>query len=568
MKMETLSAKEFQTMLIAGGQNLDKNLELINALNVFPVPDGDTGTNMSMSYNSGIDRLKQTQSDHVGELATGFAKGLLMGARGNSGVILSQIFRGFSKAIEKYEILDGRKFIKAFAGGVESAYKAVMKPVEGTILTVTRESALAGEKKANETDDIIEIMQAIVDGAQVSLDNTPELLPVLKQVGVVDSGGKGLLCIYEGFLASLTGETVVTMDQAEDAKDKVQHALFSEDEDHPMSMDDITFGFCTEIMVKIGQRATTDKSFDYEGFRNELDTKGDSLLVVADDEIIKVHIHTENPGEIMQMGQEYGELIKIKVDNMREQVRELEGKSALTAVESELSPAQELAHATLAGQKDTAVIAVAAGEGMIEMFKSIGIDYVLQGGQTMNPSTEDFVRAIEQLDAKQYILLPNNKNILMAAEQVNEVVDSEIVVVPTRSIPQAITAMIAYNPEEELSVNQMHMSEMLDEVKTGQITYAIRDTTIDDIDIKKDDFMGIIDGDIEVTNPSLPEALKETITAMLDDFSEIVTIFIGEDGSEAEVDAVVDAFEATHPDIEFELVQGDQPVYNYIIAVE
>lgn len=557
MELTKLTAPEFQSMIIAGANRLTENVDLINSLNVFPVPDGDTGTNMNMSFISGVEKIKETPTEHVGELSTALAKGLLMGARGNSGVILSQIFRGFSKAIEQEETLSGDSFVKAFAGGVESAYKAVMKPVEGTILTVARESALAGEKAAKQTDDIIKIMREIVKGASIALEKTTDLLPVLKQVGVVDSGGKGLLCIYEGFLSSLTGEVVISEDHSKKSSEH-SHAIFEETNEHPLSMDDISFGYCTEIMVRIGQGPTVKKAFDYEEFRQILNEKGDSLLVVSDDEIAKVHIHTENPGEIMQLGQEFGELIKIKVDNMREQVRELESAN------------EALSHqqTTAVSNKEYVVIAVAAGEGMTEMLKSIGIDVVLSGGQTMNPSTNDFVQAMENNPGERYILLPNNKNIIMAAQQATEITDKPAIVIPTKTVPEAISAIFAFNAEATIEENEVAMNENITMVSTGQITYAIRDTNLDGVEIKKDEFMGIIDGKIILSEPQVDRALYETIDKMIDDESEIVTIFIGSEGSEALADSIVSELESKHEDIDFELIQGDQPVYEYIISVE
>ncbi|MGO4942052.1 DAK2 domain-containing protein [Ruoffia tabacinasalis] len=557
MELTMLTAPEFQSMIIAGADRLTENVDLINSLNVFPVPDGDTGTNMNMSFISGVEKLKENTSGHVGEASTALAKGLLMGARGNSGVILSQIFRGFSKAIEDQENVDAESFVKAFAGGVESAYKAVMKPVEGTILTVARESALAGEQAAKNTTDIVEIMRAIVKGASVALEKTTDMLPVLKQVGVVDSGGKGLLCLYEGFLSSLTGEVIISEDHSKKSEAH-SHAVFEETNEHPMSMDDITFGYCTEIMVRIGNGPTVEKEFDYDEFRNILNEKGDSLLVVSDDEIAKVHIHTEDPGEIMQLGQEYGELIKIKVDNMREQVRELE-----TANQA-LSQQQT----TAVAPKDYAVIAVAAGEGMTEMLKSIGIDVVLSGGQTMNPSTEDFVKAMETTSAERFILLPNNKNIIMAAEQAAEVIEKPAVVVPTRTVPEAISAIFAFNPEGTIEDNHAAMSGNIEMVSTGQITYAIRDTNLDGVQILKDEFMGIVDGKIILSEPLVENALYNTLDNMINDESEIVTIFIGEGGKEDLVEQVIEQLESTYSEVDFEVIQGDQPVYEYIMSVE
>lgn len=571
MKHTELTASDFKAMVIAGAENLAENVELVNALNVFPVPDGDTGTNMNMTFQSGKERLLQTQTDHVGELTTALAKGLLMGARGNSGVILSQIFRGFSKAVETYETLTSEQFMLAFIGGVDAAYKAVMKPVEGTILTVAREAGIQGEIKAKESDDIVEIMEAIVQGAQTSLDDTPNLLPVLKQVGVVDSGGKGLLCIYEGFLASLKGETVADVTQVQKTPDtaKHSHAVFNEANEHPLSMDEITYGYCTEIMVSIGLGEGQLKEFDYDDFRNLLDTKGDSLLVVADDEIIKVHIHTENPGEIMQLGQQYGELVKIKVDNMREQVRALEQEEATLQQQADPLMTEELCGIKLTNEPlKTAIVAVAAGDGIRDLFESIGVHVILEGGQTMNPATEDFVKAVEGINAESLIILPNNKNIQMAAEQVASIVDIPVEVIATRSIPEGVSAMLAFNETASFEENVAGMTDMSKEVTSGQVTYAIRDTEINDLVIKKDDFMGLIDGDIVVTTNILEETLYQTLDAMVDEWSEIVTVYIGEDGSQETAEAALSRLSEKYDAIDTEIVEGNQPVYHYMMSVE
>lgn len=553
MELLELNATQFQDMIVSGSEYLTENVDLVNSLNVFPVPDGDTGTNMNMTFISGRDYLLKEEGDHVGEAALNLAKGLLMGARGNSGVILSQIFRGFSQAIKEEKHLDAKTFVAAFAGGVESAYKAVMKPVEGTILTVAREAAIAGEKQLKESSDIIEIMRAIVDGATLALESTPDLLPVLKQVGVVDSGGKGLLCIYEGFLANLTGEKVISKNKA--VKDESHaHAIFSEmNEEMPLRMEDITFGFCTEIMVRLDQNKN---NFDEQDFRQTLNQMGDSLLVVADDEIVKVHVHTENPGKVMQLGQEFGELIKIKVDNMREQVRELERQD------------QQIQPHSQKTDKKYAIVTVAAGKGMIELFKSMGVDYVLAGGQTMNPSTEDFVKAIDQLYAEEIIILPNNKNIIMAAEQVSQVSDKSIHVIPTKTIPQGIAALISFNPEMDVESNLEHMSEMSQSIKSGQITYSIRDTEIDGVNIKKDDFMGIIDNKIKFSHPELETCLLETLLQMVNDHSELATVLVGEDGDLGLAEATADQVNQVFADVEFEIIKTDQPVYHYIMSVE
>lgn len=558
MELKLMQASEFKQMFKAGAERLASNVDLVNSLNVFPVPDGDTGTNMNMTFQSGVENLSKTKSSQIGELAGAVAKGLLMGARGNSGVILSQIFRGFSLAIKDLETLNSQTFAKAFMGGVESAYKAVMKPVEGTILTVARESALRGEQEASQTDDIIQVMRAIVEAGQVSLAKTPDLLPVLKQVGVVDSGGKGLMCIYEGFLSGLTGEVAadITEEDLADLDKLHAHAIFDEVNENPMSMDDITYGFCTEIMVRIGQGPTTVKAFDYEDFRQTLNTRGDSLLVVADDEIVKVHIHTEDPGEIMQLGQEFGELIKIKVENMREQVRALEAEEA------------NLQNHHQREAVEFAVIAVASGDGLTELFKSIGVTEVLSGGQTMNPATEDFVKAIERVNAKNIILLPNNKNIVMAAEQAAQVAEVPTQVVKTKSVTQGIAAMLNYNPEENLEHNQKAMEDYALSVSYGQITNAIRDTQIDGIEIKENDFMSILNGDIISSNPDLKESLSLLVKTMLTDDSELVTVIVGQTGDQDIVQAVEAEFADQYPDVEFEIIQGDQPVYHYYVSVD
>ena len=558
MKLTQLNAQQFTDMIVSGAEYLTENVDLVNSLNVFPVPDGDTGTNMNMTFMSGRDYLVKTETDHIGQAALSLAKGLLMGARGNSGVILSQIFRGFSQAIKNEEVLDSTSFVAAFAGGVESAYKAVMKPVEGTILTVAREAAIAGDVKSKESNDIIEIMRAIVDGATLALDNTPNQLPVLKQVGVVDSGGKGLLCVYEGFLANLTGERVVSKNQSSKDDDHA-HAIFADyDDEHPMSMEDITFGFCTEIMVRLGAGPTFQKELDEQAFREALNEMGDSLLTVSDDEILKVHVHTEDPGKVMQMGQEVGELIKIKVDNMREQVRDLESqevdKQALR------TPAKE--------HKTVGVITVAAGQGMVDLFSSMGVDYVLEGGQTMNPSTEDFAKAIESVNADSFIILPNNKNIVMAAEQASQVIDIPIKVVKTTTIPQGLAALIGLNPEADLETNFRDMTQTAEMVTSGQITYSIRDTEIDGVSIKKGDFMGIIEGKIQHSHADMAETFLETLKLMMDEDSEIGTILVGEDGDMALAEDIVEKIEDQYPDIEFEIIQTDQPVYHYIMSVE
>lgn len=550
-----LTASDFKAMVEVAQERLHENAEYVNSLNVFPVPDGDTGTNMNLSFTSGADRVSLSESDRVDEMSKDLAKGLLMGARGNSGVILSQLFRGFSKAMEGKETVNASEFAHAFSQGVETAYKAVMKPVEGTILTVARESAHAAIEKAKQTDDFIEIMEHVVESAKVSLANTPNLLAVLKEVGVVDSGGQGLLFIYQGFLESLTGKKVsVKTKMAQADVTEIAHHENFEHIGHAVSTEDIEFGYCTEIMVQLGAGETVADEFDYDVFRNHLNTVGDSLLVVADDEIVKVHVHTEYPGEVMNYGQKFGSLVKIKVDNMRLQHDEVLLKGKAT---KETEP-----------MKPYAVIAVAAGEGIYKLFNSLGVSTLIKGGQTMNPSTEDILKAIEEANAEKTIILPNNKNIFMAADQAAEVSDRDVVVVPTRTISQGLTAMLAFNDQVDLATNKESMTAELAYVKSGQITNAIRDTEIDGVEIKTDDFMGIVDGKIVLSQPGRKEAVLATLRKMIDEDSEIITLIYGEGTELAECEEISATIAEEYSDIEVEIQEGNQPVYSYLMSVE
>ncbi len=556
MKVTEITATEFQAMMRVAAHRLTKNAEFVNSLNVFPVPDGDTGTNMSLTFQSGAKAVNENNAQSVGELSKSLAKGLLMGARGNSGVISSQIFRGFSKSMAEKETLDAQDLADAFTNGVQTAYKAVMKPVEGTILTVAREGAKAGAKVAGQTDDIGAVIEAVVEGSKKALLKTPELLPVLKEVGVVDSGGQGLVFIYEGFLEGLTGQApakdLYTPDEAE--MDEMVNA--NHHQTAQMGTEDIENGYCTEIMVALGDGTTVDREFDYDEFRNHLNGVGDSLLVVADEEVVKVHVHTEHPGTVMAYGQHFGSLVKIKVDNMRLQHD--------TIVEND----QQAAAPVQAEPVENGIIAIAAGDGIAELFKSLGATYILSGGQTMNPSTQDILDAIKAANAKQVILLPNNKNIFLAAEQAAEVADIPVAIVQSRTIAQGMTALLSFDPSAELAVNQEAMTEALDTVISGQVTQSIRDTTLDGLEIKKDDYMGIIDGKIKVSTAERLTAAIEMVQTMLDEDSEIVTIIIGEDGDATEAEQISDAIMAQDPELEVEVHEGNQPVYPYLISVE
>lgn len=554
MEVTNIRASQFQSMVQAGADRLQEHAEYVNSLNVFPVPDGDTGTNMNLSMISGAKAVSDSTSDKVGELATHLSKGLLMGARGNSGVILSQLFRGFAKQIPDVETLSGKELAAAFTHGVNTAYKAVMKPVEGTILTVARVAAEFGERKATETDDCVAVMTAVVSGAKKALAKTPDLLPILKEVGVVDSGGQGLLFIYEGFLSVLNGEYVPENDfETPAAMDEMINAEHHRSVHSHLATEDITFGYCTEIMVKIGEGPTADTSFEYDTFRNYLNELGDSLLVVNDDEIIKVHVHTEYPGEVMNYGQKFGSLMKVKVDNMRVQHE--------TLLENDSAPVKK-------PRVPYAIIAIAAGNGVQELFKSLGASYVISGGQTMNPSTEDILKAIDAVNADQVIVLPNNKNIFMAADQAAEVADIPVVVVPSKTISQGMTAMLAFNDQVGLAQNQAAMTEMLTSVVSGSLTHAIRDTAIDGITIKEGDFLGMIDGKIVVSKTDALEVAFETLKQMMDEETEIVTIIIGEEGTQEQAEQMETALLAMNEELEVEIHHGDQPVYPYLFAAE
>ncbi|WP_295514455.1 DAK2 domain-containing protein [Streptococcus sp. UBA632] len=555
--MSNITTSLFQEMVQAASTRLGNQVEYVNSLNVFPVPDGDTGTNMGMTIENGAKEVADKPATTVGEVGQILSKGLLMGARGNSGVITSQLFRGFGQAIKDKEELTGQDLAHAFQSGVEVAYKAVMKPVEGTILTVSRGAATAALKKSEETDDAVEVMRAAVDGAKRALAKTPEMLPVLKEVGVVDSGGQGLVFIYEGFLSALTGDYIASEDF------KATPATMTEmiNAEHHKSVaghvatEDIQFGYCTEIMVALKQGPTYVKEFNYEEFQAYLSGLGDSLLVVNDDEIVKVHVHTEDPGLVLQEGLKYGSLVKVKVDNMRNQ-----HDAVLEKEEQQVAAKQE--------EKDFAIVAVVAGDGLAEIFKSQGVDYVISGGQTMNPSTEDIVKAIDAVNAKNVIILPNNKNIFMAAQSAAEVAEIPVAVVETRTVPQGFTSLLAFSPEQSLEENVAAMTASLSDVVSGSVTLAVRDTSIDGLEIHKDDNLGMVDGKIVVSNPDMTATLKATFAKMIDEDSEIITIYVGEDGSQDLAEEMADYLESTYEDIEVEIHDGKQPVYPYLMSVE
>ncbi|USS86693.1 DAK2 domain-containing protein [Fructilactobacillus cliffordii] len=568
MSVTKITTKEFDQMVQAAAVVLQNNAEFINSLNVFPVPDGDTGMNMSLSFASGAKYVAKESQQTVGAKAAALAKGLLMGARGNSGVILSQIFRGFSKNVEGKTDLTAQEFADAITAGAKTAYSSVMKPTEGTILTVIRFAANAGRKEAAQTDDLGVVSDAIKQGAQTALKQTPDLLPVLKQVGVVDSGGQGLTFVLEAFADILNNR-----EPSDDVHAKFNVEANKMDEmvkksDHAsaqgqLNPDDIVYGYCTQMTVRFGKGKEYKDKFDYDHFYDHLAPLGDSLLVINDDEVAKVHIHTEHPGKVLAWGQNFGDLINIKIDNMREQqeaIMENDEEAESTMPAKEAVPEEPAA--------EMAVIAVVAGAGLEKLFKSLGVTKIISGGQTMNPSTEDIVKAVNTTNAKHVLVLPNNKNIFLAAEQAEDLTDVPMKVVHTKTIPQGLTAMFAYNPEASLSDNQTAMDDSLDTVKSGQVTTAIRDTKLDGLEIKKGQFMGIIDGQIQVTAKTLDEAAVQMTKQMLDDDSENVTIIYGEGATEADAKQVEAAAAAVDDELEIEIHAGNQPVYPFIISVE
>ncbi|WP_442853974.1 DAK2 domain-containing protein [Bacillus sp. FJAT-18017] len=556
--MKQLNGIHFAEMVIQGANHLSANAKYVDSLNVFPVPDGDTGTNMNLSMTSGAKEVKANVQEHIGKVGTALSKGLLMGARGNSGVILSQLFRGFAKSIEAKASIGGKDFAAALEAGVDTAYKAVMKPVEGTILTVAKDAARKGVQVSKSTDNIIEIMEAVLAESKASLKRTPDLLPVLKEVGVVDSGGQGLVFVYEGFLAELKGEQLPDTPEALPSMNDLVSAEHHKSVQSHMNTEDIEFGYCTEFMVRFESEKLAKKPFKEESFRQDLSQYGDSLLVIADEDVVKVHIHSEQPGTCLSYAQKYGNLINIKIENMRLQHSTIVGETHTPLVASRAK----------AERREYGIITVTMGAGIAELFRSIGAHSVIEGGQTMNPSTEDIVKAIEEVNADKVFILPNNKNIIMAAKQAAEVSGAEAVVIESKTVPQGLSALLAFNPGADLEANQKAMAEAMSHVKTGQITFAVRDTSIDGLEIEKDDYMGINEGKIIVKSKEKITCARELLAKMLDEDSEILTILQGEDVSEEEAESISTFVEENFPNVEIEIHNGQQPLYSYIFAIE
>ncbi len=557
----TITNVEFGKMINAAADALKNNAEKINKLNVFPVPDGDTGTNMTLSMASGAEYERNETDTHLGALAQATSKGLLMGARGNSGVILSQIFRGFAAKIADKETLSARDLADALMGGAETAYKAVMKPTEGTILTVIREAAAAANRTAKESDDAVVVMKETLDAAEKALASTPDLLPVLKEVGVVDSGGQGLVIVLEAFYAVLSGEEITTeIDNA--ALDAMVMSLHNAGVQGDLNPEDIQFGYCTEIMVDIAKGTTYDQEFDYEKFYEHLAAMGDSLLVINDDEVVKVHVHTEDPGEVINWGTHFGSLRKVKVDNMRDQQAE-----AAAAAE-----AQKEAESKAEAEKpavDLAVITTATGEGIKELFASSGATVVIDAEQA--PSTQDLVNAVKESGAKEALILPNDSNIFMAADQAVEIADVPVKVVRTRTVQQGLTALVlGYNPEGTLEDNAEAMTAALGDVKSGAVTTSVRDTTLNGLEIHSGDAIGLFDGEIVVSVPNadIHQAAVELLGKMIDEDSELVTVYYGQESSEDDANKLEEAGLAIDEDLEFEIHDGGQPLYPILMSVE
>ena len=557
----TITNVEFGKMINAAADALKNNAEKINKLNVFPVPDGDTGTNMTLSMASGAEYERNETDTHLGALAQATSKGLLMGARGNSGVILSQIFRGFAAKIADKETLSARDLADALMGGAETAYKAVMKPTEGTILTVIREAAAAANRAAKESDDAVVVMKETLDAAEKALASTPDLLPVLKEVGVVDSGGQGLVIVLEAFYAVLSGEEITTeIDNA--ALDAMVMSLHNAGVQGDLNPEDIQFGYCTEIMVDIAKGTTYDQEFDYDKFYEHLAAMGDSLLVINDDEVVKVHVHTEDPGEVINWGTHFGSLRKVKVDNMRDQQAE-----AAAAAE-----AQKEAEAKAEAEKpavDLAVITTATGEGIKELFASSGATVVIDAEQA--PSTQDLVNAVKESGAKEALILPNDSNIFMAADQAVEIADVPVKVVRTRTVQQGLTALVlGYNPEGTLEDNAEAMTAALGDVKSGAVTTSVRDTTLNGLEIHSGDAIGLFDGEIVVSVPNadIHQAAVELLGKMIDEDSELVTVYYGQESSEDDANKLEEAGLAIDEDLEFEIHDGGQPLYPILMSVE
>ena len=540
--IQYIEGKMLRDMFVSGANNLQNHKELVDKLNVFPVPDGDTGTNMSLTISYAMKELAKVENDSITEIGKSLSKGSLMGARGNSGVILSQIIRGFSKSIEGKEQISTEDLAKAFKNGSDTAYKAVIKPIEGTILTVVRESGEYAIKAAKKEKDLLKFLEMVIDEANKSLERTPELLKNLKEAGVVDSGGKGLVLIYEGMYEALKGKPIKAKDLNDSNVSEVKQAGTS------INTEDIKFCYCTEFILESNSISDTE-------IRDIMLKYGDSLAVVGDEGIIKVHVHTNDPGLVLQDALKHGQLVTIKIENMR-----LQHENTLVGDTDEIAQSVE--------EKEYGFIATSMGEGLAKIFKDFGVDYIIEGGQTMNPSTEDFMKAIDSINAKNIFIFPNNSNIIMAANQAKELSDKNIIVIPTKNTPQGFTALVNFNADASVEENEQALMESLTMVKSGQVTFAVRDTVMNDVEVKEGNIIGIAESKLMDAGDSVDEITTSLVEKLVDEDSAIITLFYGEDVTEEDANNLRDELEEKFEDLDIELYYGGQPLYYYLISVE
>ena len=540
--IQYIEGKMLRDMFVSGANNLQNHKELVDKLNVFPVPDGDTGTNMSLTISYAMKELAKVENDSITEIGKSLSKGSLMGARGNSGVILSQIIRGFSKSIEGKEQISTEDLAKAFKNGSDTAYKAVIKPIEGTILTVVRESGEYAIKAAKKEKDLLKFLEMVIDEANKSLERTPELLKNLKEAGVVDSGGKGLVLIYEGMYEALKGNPIKAKDLNDSNVSEVKQAGTS------INTEDIKFCYCTEFILESNSISDTE-------IRDIMLKYGDSLAVVGDEGIIKVHVHTNDPGLVLQDALKHGQLVTIKIENMK-----LQHENTLVGDTDEIAQSVE--------EKEYGFIATSMGEGLAKIFKDFGVDYIIEGGQTMNPSTEDFMKAIDSINAKNIFIFPNNSNIIMAANQAKELSDKNIIVIPTKNTPQGFTALVNFNADASVEENEQALMESLTMVKSGQVTFAVRDTVMNDVEVKEGNMIGIAESKLMDAGDSVDEITTSLVEKLVDEDSAIITLFYGEDVTEEDANNLRDELEEKFEDLDIELYYGGQPLYYYLISVE
>ncbi|MFR2776043.1 MAG: DAK2 domain-containing protein [Anaerostipes sp.] len=551
-RMNQIDAALLQKMLIGGAKRLEAHKEYINELNVFPVPDGDTGTNMTMTALAAVKEVANTPEVTIKEVTRGLSSGSLRGARGNSGVILSQLFRGFYKGVKNEEVLTTETVALGFKNAVDTAYKAVMKPKEGTILTVAKVTAEKAVRCARTTDDFEKFAEIVMKEANAILKQTPEMLPVLKEAGVVDSGGQGLVEFLSGTVDVLRGKEV---DLSAVPKASKQPAV----SEQPVSEEDIKFGYCTEFIVMTKKELTQKEEQEFKAFLTGI---GDSIVVVADEEIVKVHVHTNHPGKAIEKGLSYGELTNMKIDNMREEHRERLGLDTKEDSSVNEEQAEE-------PRKGYGFVAVSIGDGMNEIFRSLGVDYLIEGGQTMNPSTEDMLNAIEKVHADTVFVLPNNKNIILAATQAQSLIeDKKVVIIPTTTVPQGLSAIIGFEPEQDAETNEENMKDIIEFVKTGEVTYAVRNTSVNGMEIKIDDIMGIDDEGIKKVGASVPDVTLELLDQMVDEDSELICIYYGQDTTKEQAEALLEQAEEAYPDCDVQLEYGGQPIYYFLLSVE